>query len=152
MLLYIAHSVRMNLKSEKNIILRPDSNFWRSVTSEEKVEELQTTQPSNYMILLAHFLAHTPRRSAIWRRRRSHFWLWILWVRASWSFPLKVEVPTGINSHIESKKLAPLLLFLSHKAIKKFSLRLLFTSKWKTSFFSDFEPSSRPNFRLFYNV
>ena len=36
-----------------------------------------------------------------------------------------MEVTTGLNSHIESKKLAPLVLFLSHETCEIFLSRIL---------------------------
>ena len=148
-----SHRLKMTLKCEKNICggcgIRPPTP---SSSREDKVEELQPSRPPNKMLMRAHFLDHNPRRFSRLSTKSATFRQCIFGVRASWSLPLKLEIPTGLISHIKSKKLAPLLLFLSHETCENFSPRLLFTSKWKTSFFSDFEPSSRPNFRLFYNV
>ena len=45
---------------------------------EEVMWELQTTRLSIEMVIDAHFHDHNPRRSAIWRKSRQHFRLWIL--------------------------------------------------------------------------
>ena len=139
-------------KKWKNILPWPDSNFWPIVPREENVEELQPSRLPNEMMMRAHFLDHYPRRFSWLSTKSATFRQCIFGVRASWSLPLKLEVPTGLTSHIKSKKLAPLLLFLSHETCQIFMSRILKSKQNGEQDFLDFEPSSRPNFRLFYNV
>ena len=86
---------------------------------EEDILEPQTTQPSNEMMVLANFLVHNPRGSAIFRWNSTHSRPQILWVRESWSLPLNLKLLSDVYFHIKSKKLAPLVLFLSHETCEK---------------------------------
>ena len=54
-----------------------------------------------------------------------HSRLQILWVRASWSLPLNLKLLSDVYFHIKSKKLAPLVLFLSHETCEVFLSRIL---------------------------
>ena len=148
-----AHRLKMTLKCEKNICggcgIRPPTP---SSSREDKVEELQPSRPPNKMLMRAHFLDHNPRRFSRLSTKSATFRQCIFGVRASWSLPLKLEIPTGLISHIKSKKLAPLLLFLSHETCQIFLSRILKSKQNGEQDFLGFEPSSRPNFRLFYNV
>ena len=150
----------MHLKSEKNHHPWPDSNLWLSVPREEDVGEPQTTRPSNEMMIIANFLDHNPRQSAIFRWNSTHSRPQILWVRESWSLPLNLKLPNGLYFHITMEKRATLLRFSSHERLKlflstffwsfysinKMSDKIFFILGHRSRPFSDFFTSFRKSF------
>ena len=148
----MTHRVRMHLKSEKNHHPWPDSNFWLSVPREEEVGEPQTTRPSNEMMIVANFLGHNPRRSAIFRWNSTHSRPQILWVRESWSLPLNLKLLSDVYFHIKSKKLAPLMLFSTHWMIENFWSMFYSINKMENEVFLIFGSWIKTIFGLFYII